>query len=139
MLNKIYKLLLILLISIISSNVHSSEQFTFDITEIEISENGQKFIGKKRGKINTNNNIIIKANEFEYDKKLNILKANGNVEIINIEKKFTIFTNRITYYKDQERIIAENGSKAIFEDQKVITAEIFNFYDFENILKAKKM
>ena len=32
------------------------------------------------------NNIIIKADEFEYDKKLNILKANGKVEIINIVK-----------------------------------------------------
>ena len=129
MLNKIYKSILILLISIISFNVHSTEQFNFDITEIEILENGQKFIGKKRGEINTNNNIIIKADEFEYDKKLNILKASGEVEIINIEKKFTIFTNKITYYKDQERIITENGSKAIFEDQKIITAEIFNFYN----------
>ena len=62
--------------------MHSSEQFTFDITEIEILENGQKFIGKKRGKINTNNNIIIKADEFEYDKKLNILTANGKLKLL---------------------------------------------------------
>ena len=138
MLNKIYKSILIILISIISFDVQSSEQFNFDITEIEILENGQKFVGTKRGEINTNNNIIIKADEFEYDKKLNILKASGKVEIINIKKNFTIYTNKITYYKDQERIIAEKGSKAIFEDQKIITAEIFNFYDFENILKANK-
>ena len=40
--------------------MQSSEQFNFDITEIEILENGQKFIGTKRGEISTNNNIIIK-------------------------------------------------------------------------------
>ena len=59
MLNKIYKSILIVLISLISLNVQSSEQFNFDITEIEILENGQKFIGTKRGEISTNNNIII--------------------------------------------------------------------------------
>ncbi len=30
------------------------EQFNFDITEIEITDNGNKFIGKKRG----SNNIL---------------------------------------------------------------------------------
>ena len=47
MLNKIYKSILIILISIISFDVQSSEQFNFDITEIEILENGRKFIGTK--------------------------------------------------------------------------------------------
>ena len=28
-----------------------AKQFNFDVTEIEILENGNKFIGKKRGKI----------------------------------------------------------------------------------------
>ena len=41
MLNKIYKSILIVLISLISLNVQNSEQFNFDITEIEILENGQ--------------------------------------------------------------------------------------------------
>ena len=54
----------ILFLLLICINVNASEQFNFDVTEIEISENGNKFVGKKRGTISTNNGIIIKANEF---------------------------------------------------------------------------
>ena len=36
------------------SNVYSSEQFNFDVTEVQILENGNKFVGTKRGLITTN-------------------------------------------------------------------------------------
>ena len=58
----------ILFLLLISINVNASEQFNFDVTEVEILENGNKFVGKKRGTISTNNGIIIKANEFIYEK-----------------------------------------------------------------------
>ena len=45
------------------------------MSEIIILENGNKFIGKNKGTITSDNGIIINADEFEYDKKLNILKV----------------------------------------------------------------
>ena len=44
----------------------AEEQFNFDITEIEILENGNLFKGIKRGTITSNNGIIINADYFEY-------------------------------------------------------------------------
>ena len=86
--NKIIKIIVIFLIfksfAIVKGN--SSEKFNFDITEIEISENGNKIKGLKRGKITTNDNLTIKANEFEYEKISNILILKGNVIIKDLEK-----------------------------------------------------
>ena len=62
-------------------SVYSQEQFSFDVTEIEILENGNKIVGSKRGEILTNDGIIIKADNFTYIKNENILNAYGKVII----------------------------------------------------------
>ena len=59
-------------ITIISS-INADEQFNFDITEVEILENGNLIKGLKRGTVTDNNGIIIDANQFEYDKLSNVL------------------------------------------------------------------
>jgi len=85
--SNIFKIILILILNLFIQNICYSDQFNFDVTEIEITENGNKFIGKKRGLITTDDGIEIDANQFEYDKKLNILNAEGNVKISdNINK-----------------------------------------------------
>ena len=52
---------------------NASESFVFDVTEIEITENGKKFIGKKSGTATTENNNYFWEN-FIYDKVNNILQ-----------------------------------------------------------------
>ena len=86
--NKIIKIIVIFLIfkSFVIFKVNSSEKFNFDITEIEISENGNRIKGLKRGTITSNDNLIINANEFEYEKISNILILKGNVIIKDLEK-----------------------------------------------------
>ena len=78
-LKKIIILTICLILAI--SNTYGNESFIFDITEIEIKEKGNKFIGKKGGKALTKNNVIIYAENFEYDKLKNILYADTNVKI----------------------------------------------------------
>ena len=73
------------------SNLYSVENFNFDITEVEIIEDGNKFKGLKKGTITSNNGILINANNFIYDKKTNILNANGNIKIIDKTNNY-IFT-----------------------------------------------
>ena len=53
--------------------VYSAEVFNFNVTEVEIIEEGNKFIGKKGGTATTEDGIIINAKNFEYDKLSNIL------------------------------------------------------------------
>ena len=71
MLNKIFIFLIIFLNSLITLKAHSNDQISFDVSEIEILDGGNKIIGKNRGTISTDNGIIIDADEFEFDKNYN--------------------------------------------------------------------
>ena len=73
--SKISKIVYLLFFLILSFGANSQEQFNFDVTQIDILENGNKFIGTKRGTITSNDGIVIEANKFEYNKKSNILKT----------------------------------------------------------------
>ena len=51
---------------------YSSESFNFDVTEIEIKQNGNIFIGKNNGTATSTDGTKIDANNFEYNKIKNI-------------------------------------------------------------------
>ena len=86
------KLIIILLFFLPISK--AEESFNFDVTEIEILDQGKKFIGKKNGVATTENGIVIKANYFEYDKIDNILIASGNVEIIDKVQDIKLYSKK---------------------------------------------
>ena len=111
--NNLIKLFYLLFLTLFGFSANSLEQFNFDVTEIEITEDGNKFIGSKRGTIKTNDGIVINADQFEYDKKLNILNAIGNVKIIDEINQYQIDTNKITYNKNRQIIQTKGNSKAI--------------------------
>ena len=136
--NKILIIFLLILYSFSFLKVCASEAFNFDVTEIEISENGDKFVGKKRGKITSSDGIIINADQFEYYKKLNILHAKGNVEIIDKLNKYLITTDNITYEKEKEIIFTKGNSKAQnLGDSIIISSTNFNYNRIENLIIAK--
>ena len=82
MINKLLYIFIISIVNImISSSTFAAEVFNFDVTEVEIIEEGNKFIGKKGGTATSDDGTVIKANNFEYDKLKNILIAIGDVEI----------------------------------------------------------
>ena len=137
MINKIYNYLAIFcLINFLVFNANSFEQFNFDVTDIEILENGRIFKGSNKGVVKANNGIVIKANSFEYDKVTNVLKANGNVKMEDAVEDYTIFADKVTYFKNDEKIITKNNSKATYGDGQVIYANSFEYDKVTNVLKA---
>ena len=135
MLNK-FKILIIIIIIFQSNILLAMDQFNFDITEIEIKENGNKFFGLERGTITTDNGIVIDADKFIYDKIENILDAQGNVKIIDKLNNYIIYSNKITYFKNDEIILTKEGSEAI-NNNTVISAEEFKYLKKTNMLVAK--
>ena len=120
-------------------NIYAQEQFDFDVTEIEISDNGEKFVGKKRGTITSTNGVIIISDRFEYLKKLNILSASGDVRIIDTTNNNEIFTRNIIYEKNKNLILTKNGSRALDKDEDIeIKAENFSYDLSKNIITAEK-
>ena len=93
--NKILHTLIYIILNIlIYSNVSKSDQFNFDVTEIEILDNGNIIKGSKKGSIKTNDGITITGDTFIYNKKLNMLTAEGNV-VIKDSKKIWKFMLKI--------------------------------------------
>ena len=116
--------------------VNADEIFNFNISEIEISDNGNTIKGLKRGKISTNEGLIIDADNFEIDKTLNLLIASGNIKIRDKEKDIIILADKISYYKDKEIITGEENIK-YFNNSIEIEANKFQYFKKNQILSAE--
>ncbi len=134
--NKFINLIYFIIINLILISVSfSAEVFNFDVTEVEILENGNKFIGKKGGKATSADGVTIKAINFNYNKRNNILIATGNVEVKDEINKTVIYSQKITYFKNEELILTDGKSKAI-DNALVIEANKFRFEKNVNLINA---
>ncbi len=113
MLNKFLIIFILFLNNFFLYCAYSDEQIIFDISQIEVLEGGNKIIGKKRGTITTNDGVIINADEFEYDKIKNIIKAKGNITVNDEVNDYIINSQNILYLKDQERIQIKGKSSSL--------------------------
>ena len=137
--NKIYHYLTIIcLFNFFILSTNGVEQFNFDITDIEILENGRIFKGSNKGVVKANNGIIINANSFEYDKNTNILKASGNVKMEDAVEDYTIFAEEGTYFKNDERIFTKGKTKSLVHSKYEIQSKNIKFLINENILSSKE-
>ena len=135
--NKIILFLFLFCINWTPTN--ANEEFNFNITEIEVTNNGNFFRGLKRGSVITNDNqLIITANIFEYDKTTNILKAKGNVIAEDRIKDYIIKTDHITYYKNEERIVSKGATNSIISSKYKVSSEDVTLDRKLDILKSNK-
>ena len=74
---------------------------------------------------------------FVYNKLTNILNASGNVKFINKNNDLVIFSNKVTYLKNDEIVFTEGNSRAI-TDKYNITGSNFKFDKIQNILNAQE-
>ena len=136
MINKLLYIFLILILNIMtSSSIYAAEVFNFDVTEVEIIEEGNKFLGKNGGTATSNDGTVIKANNFEYDKLKNILIAIGDVEINDKKENIIITSQKVTYFKNKEFIFSEGQSQAINEGI-IIDADNFEYNKINNVINA---
>ena len=138
MLNKTFILFIIFFCNFIFSNVSSNEQLNFDISQIEILDGGNKIIGKKRGKITTNNGITINADQFEYDKVKNILKASGNIKIKDKINNYEVSSKNIVYFKNIEKIEIEGKSDFIINSNYNFKSEDVTILIKDKIISSDK-
>ena len=139
MTNNILKIIFIFFFNLIFFNAHAAEDFDFNVTEVQIIENGNKFIGLKRGTIISNNGIIINADKFEYNKNLNILNASGEVKINDTVNEYIIYSDNIVFEKNKNIIYTKNKSRGISLKDKVnISANEFEYNINQNLIVAKE-
>ena len=136
--NNFLILIIYLLINIFDFNpLYAEDEFKFNITEIEIIENGELILGSKGGKAVTKDGFEIIAENFTYNKFTNILDVFGNVKLISNEDDIVIFSDKATYFKNDEIVFTEGNSKAINERYEISAAN-FKFQKKINVLEANK-
>ncbi|WP_440909229.1 LPS-assembly protein LptD [Candidatus Pelagibacter sp.] len=113
--NKTIKLITLIFFALFTKEINANEQFNFDVTEIEITENGNVIKGLKRGTITSKDDgFEIQSDTFEYNKILNLFIANGNV-IANNKEGLKITSNYLEYNKKFETITIKE--KVVIEDK----------------------
>ena len=99
--NKFISTLFILLYFLIAfKNVNANEPFIFDITEIEILDNGNQINGYKGGTATSIDGSTITAENFYYNKLTNILETTGNVKYLDKIKNIVITADKAIYVKN---------------------------------------
>ena len=98
------------------NNLHSEEIFNFEVSEIEIIEDGNIFKGYKGGKAFTKDKIFIEAENFEYNKTTFILVAENNVILNDKIRNIKVEAEKILYNKKEEIIIADGN--VVLRDNK---------------------
>jgi LPS-assembly protein len=137
--NKIILILIVFIFYINSSLLKANEEFDFNVTEVEITNDGNFFKGLKRGVATTKNNeTIITADTFEYDKITNILIAKGDVIIEDKIKNYIIKSGHITYFKNEERIFSRGKTNAVLESKYKVSSSDITLDRNLDILKSNK-
>ena len=102
--NKFIITIFLVLLSLNSPKVFSAEEFIFEVSNLEITDNGNVYKGKNRGKIIADTQLELVSNNFEYLKKINQLKTEGNVQLFDFKNNISISAETIFYFKNIDKI-----------------------------------
>ena len=121
---------------IISKNGNANEPFIFDVTEIEILENGDIINGYKGGTATAFDGSTFKAENFFYNKSTNILETTGDVIYFDKIKNLIIKTDKAIYFKNNEKIYTYGNSR-VFSENNTISSSNLEYDKNLNIFNAK--
>ena len=100
--NLIYFCLFLLLIISTSIKASSEEVVNFNVSELEITQDGSIIKGSNGGEVYTNDGISILADEFIYNKNTTLLVADKNV-LLKDDKKIVIKADKIFKHKKSRK------------------------------------
>ena len=116
-------LIFLIVLNFIFINISFAEDIIFETSEIQALDEGNILKANKGGKAIINNNTEIIADKFEYNKISEILVTEGNVKIIDKLNNITTQSNKIFYYKKEDKYISEEKTKIIIEKKYTINSK----------------
>ncbi len=135
--NKFLKLSIMLIVFFNFYPKLFANEFSFDVSEIQISNDGNLIKGINGGKVTTNNaSVTIEADYFEYDKLKSTLKANGNVVATDKIKNIIIKANELFYIKDVEKLFTNGVTKINVSNKYFIDTKNLFFFRNDSILSS---
>ena len=123
-------LVIIFCLSFINSTY--SDEIIFETPEIQSLKNNEIIKASKGGKAIINKNSEVIADKFEYNKKTEILIAEGNVVVIDKLNNIVTKSNKITYQKNLEKYFSQGKTNITVEDKYIINSKNVNLLVNEN-------
>ena len=102
--NFLKKILILLFCLSFFNKAFSDDEFIFNVTQLNITDQGNIYKGINKGKITTATGVEITSDTFEYFKKINQLEAFGNAQVLDLKDDIIINANQIFYLKNEEII-----------------------------------
>ena len=136
--NNITNLIYILIfISLLISSRSLSEEIKFEANSIELIDKNERILAKKNVKI-FNKEETIYADEMDYDKLQQIIKAKGNIIVEKKGDKIKILSDQINYDKKSEIIIFNKNVGIEFENKFNFSTNqaIYNKVKEEIVIKS---
>ena len=137
--NKLIIIFLTFVFSLKFISLTLAEEFKFNTTELQITKSGNLIKSIDGGIITTKNNeIVITADTFIYNKITTLLEAEGNVKLVDKIEDVIIESNKIFYLKNKEEIYTIGKSKATNGvDIEIDANEYFKYNKLTTLLQAK--
>ena len=166
--NRFLKYFLLIFTFIIFTKVVFAKEFTFNVKEITLSDDGNIIVAtsgvatllKNGNKINAqkfeynkklsvlvannatavfkNDTIIISADKIEYDSTLSTISAYGNVKVQDLSEKIIIKSDKIIYNENTQVINSNTKSEIIDEPGNSFTVEKFIYKINDSLIKISK-
>ena len=127
-----------LLFNVNNFNQVIAEEFIFEVSNLEITENGNTFKGNNRGTIKTDSQLKLISDNFEYLKEINRLEANGDVQLFDLNSNVTIDAQQIFYLKNEEKIFTVGKTLIKISNEYDIEGFDLIFFKDKMILSSKK-
>ena len=136
--NKFLKIFSILILSFSFFETIFADEFIFNVSELQVSDNGNIYNGVNKGKITTASGVEITSDNFEYLKVTNRLQAFGNAQLYDVKEDITINAEQIFYLKDKEIIYTVGKTFIKISNTHDIEGDDIKFFKNEMILSSSK-
>ena len=136
--NKFIAFFLILLFGLSGLNKILADEFIFEVTDLEITDNGNIYRGNNRGTIRTDDQLKLISNNFEYLKKINQLEANGDVQLFDLKNDIIINAQQVFYLKNEEKIFTVGKTLIKISDKYNIEGYDLTLLKNKMIISSKK-
>ncbi len=115
-----------------------SKELNFKATEILTYEQGNLIIGKNNAEAKIDGELEIYADKFTYDRKKEILIAEGNVKAVDLINNIKIVSTKISYNKTKSKIISYDQTFFQINGKYEINSENVNFLINDQIIFSNK-
>ena len=141
--NKLFKIVTTFLLYFSFFSILAAEEIKIDSSQLNILEGGKVLEGNNGFKAKSNTGLEITGEKFKYDKIKNTLVADENIIIKDKTNNLYIESNKIKYFKNDDKIFIQGLAYIKIEEEYFITSkdlvyEKKNFLIFSNNITELK-